>query len=116
MLDRLKQYGNILSPAGTAELIATVQAYKERYAENWLAEYKAANPEITELVDLVANYEFPQAWEQMVVLVNGWIDTEENWALRIGYRTSADVFLQKFKPDAERMHQQLRAEIDRPRF
>jgi hypothetical protein len=116
ILDRLKRFEVFLTPAGTDELTGAVQAYRKQYGEEWLTKFRDANPDLCILVDLAANYEFEAAWSELQRMVDEWIDGEPGTMKRIGLHAAKGVFLNGAKPDIERVHAALRAEIDRPRF
>jgi len=116
LIDRLKQLEVFITPAGTAELIGAVQTYRRAYGEKWLVEFRTNNPGLCDLVELAANYDFPEAWDKLISQVDEWIDGEPSLIKRIGLHAAKGAALDGAKPDVEKLHAALKAEIDRPRF
>lgn len=113
--DRIMRYSEFLSEKGRADLAGAVAAWRVQ-GDTWLEEFKAVEPELAELVDLIANYDFPDAFDRLKEMADEWIDGEPNVFKRMGLRTAKDFTLDKARPDIEKLHVLVRAEIDRPRF
>jgi hypothetical protein len=115
LLDRINVLEQLLGEKGTAEFVAAVRAYRDRYGSSWLEQFKLRMPHFTEIIDLCANYEFDEAWDRLCQLADDWIEGEPNTIKRMGLYTVKTGILAGARPDIEKLHAAVRYEIDRPR-
>lgn len=113
IVERLDALKPLLGEKGMQDMADAVAAYRAQYGKPWLAEFKRNNPALTDLMDLIANYEFDEAWQRLFTLVDEWIDTEPGIGKRIAYRAAANVTLGGARPEIAKLHAMVRAEIDR---
>ncbi len=114
---KIEHYKHYFSAAGRAEILNVVRHFKEYYGENWLDEFKIDNPEAAVIVDIVANHDAPDALVQLKKFIDEELDRNVKG---IFWRSTAKVavfgYLDANKPDVFKLHADLKAEIDKPRF
>jgi hypothetical protein len=117
MIDDVAQYQHLLTSAGREELLRVIAAFKQRYGENWLAEFKAKNPTYVDIVDLCANFEFEPAFAELKKIIAGKIAAAgHGFFTEQIFSTSANVFLEGARGDLQILHGRIKGEIDKPRF
>jgi hypothetical protein len=115
LIERFESLRPLLGEKGMQDLANAVAEYRAVFGKKWLAEFKTDNPTLSELIDLIANYEFDEAWLKLNEHVETWIDAEDSLGKRVGLRIAANAFLPGAKPDIAKLHAFVRFEIDRPR-
>lgn len=116
VIDKIKAYEPYLSAKGREDLIITIQTYRKTYGKEWLEKFKAHNPDLCDFVDLIVNYDISEFWKALDGMIEGWISDESETWKRLAIRAAVNVFLPGAKPDIEKLHWAVKAEIDRPRF
>lgn len=114
--DRFDQLKVFLTESGRVELVGAIKAYRSQYGEAWLAEFKAQNLHLAEIVDLIVNHDLTPAVEALLQKAGEWIEGEPEMWKRIALRGSIKIFIDSAMPDLEKLHTAIRAEIDRPRI
>jgi hypothetical protein len=119
--DRVDVFKQFLTGPGREELVGAFTAYRRQYGAAWLEEFKNNNPVLADVVDLIANYDFPEALEEIRSLASQWIDQEPEEDLvqvmkKAGLRIGLKGAIAGLEPDLLKLHTALRAEIDRPQF
>jgi hypothetical protein len=116
LTSKFEAFKPLLTAVGREGLAQVIRVYREKYGENWFAEYKARNADTAEIVDLICNNDFPAALDGLLQKTEVWIEGIENHWSRAGVRLTIKLYLDGMKPDLEKLHTVIRAEIDRPRF
>lgn len=119
LFDRLKVYTPMLCDKGREDLAGVIHAWRDAYGAKWFEAYKAANPSMTFVVDLAANYEFPEAFEKLKEEADAWVDAGPNVTIadkakRVGLRATAKAILSEYRPELEKLHAFIRSEIHKP--
>jgi hypothetical protein len=117
VIEEFEKYRTLLTSEGREELGAAMAAFRRSYGEEWLEEFKAKNPDYSLIVELAANYDFPQAFAELKKYILARIADENGGYLqgRI-FQGVAEAFLNGSHDELRILHSFVRAEIDRPRF
>lgn len=117
MIDQLSNYVNFVMPSGRAALVEAMRQYKTAYGAEWLTKFKAANPELTDLVDIIANYDAEPAFHELLEYADAMIEANvEGSFFQIAAKTAAKTTIDANRQNILDTHAALRAEIDKPRF
>ena len=94
-----------------------MRQFKEAYGENWIAEFKAANPEMTIIVDLVANHTAQEAFSSLKEFVAEQIrESDLSIFAQIPVNTLAMATLNQNERNIYDTHKLLLDVIDKKRF
>ncbi len=105
----IEYYKFFLTQGGREWVIGKIAEAKTTYGAQWLAEFKRDYPILADLVDLAANYEPDAAFSQLHKIV-------ENKTGSFLATYVAKPFLEANRAEVYKLHSELKAEIDRPRF
>jgi hypothetical protein len=114
---KIEIYKYFFSQVGREEIISEIQRFKAEHGKNWLKEFKRDFPDLVVIIDLVANYNANDALLKFKEFIAGEIDSQMNSIFtRIAAKAAAFGFLDTNKQDVFKLHADLKAEIDKPRF
>jgi hypothetical protein len=114
---KIEIFKHFFSAAGTEEILSEIRQYKNDYGAAWLSEFQADFPDLTVIVDLIANHGATDAFlifkEHIAAQIDG---KQDSFFARVAARGVAFGFLETHKADIFKLHEILKAEIDKPRF
>lgn len=117
MIKNLEQFQTLLTDDGADYVVAGMQQFREAYGENWLEEFKQANPHLVFIVDIVANYEFDAALhafrDHVINLIN---NSEESELIKVGQKSLAKGLINANAGELQKLHSKLKSEINKKRF
>lgn len=116
-LSKIEIYKYFFSQAGREEIVKEIRRFKEEHGKNWLKEFKRDFPDLTVMIDLVANYDAQTAFDELKKFVESELENsiDSIWG-RIAAKGAIFGFLEANKPDVFKLHADLKAEIDKPRI
>jgi hypothetical protein len=129
--EKIRAYQHFITANGRAEIQKLIARWKEEHGKNWIREFKKDFPIMRDVIDLAANFDAPEAFIKLKDLLAFEIQThfepERKAAntflsqLAVGTKeaaakTAALSFLDSNQTDVFKLHAELRAEIDKPRF
>lgn len=116
-LSNLESYQFFLSQNGRNAILSEIKKFKETYGKNWLNEFKKDFPDLVKIVDLIANHNANDAFLKLKELVAIEIENQyENFFARLAAKVAVNGFLDAHQKDVFKLHSDLKAEIDKPRF
>jgi hypothetical protein len=116
-LSEFQKYQFFISENGRREIINEMRKFKAQYGATWLKEFKRDFPDLVVIVDLIANHNATDAYLKFQEFVSKQIDSEiKSVVLRVAAKTAAHTFLDSNKAEVFKLHSELKAEIDAPRF
>ena len=116
-LSQIEIYKYFFSDAGREEIKAEIQRYRQTHGKKWLEEFKSDFPDLTFIIDLIANYNAANAFYFLKDYIAGELDKSiESVFARIAAKGAIFGFLEANKPAVYQLHTELRAEIDRKQF
>lgn len=116
-LSKVEIYKYFFSAAGREEIVKEIHRFKQTHGKNWLKEFKRDFPDLVIIIDLVANFEAQPAFDEFKKFVESELEKSIDSIFgRIAARGAIFGFLEANKPDVFKLHADLKAEIDKPRF
>lgn len=120
MINRFKTLlENFTTPQGFAEIQEEFSQYKSKYGEKWLTEFKLDYPDLSTIIDLIANNTADDAFLKFKDFAKTTIEREMSGKSNFFIQPAvfaAMVYFDNQKPLLMDLHGKLKAEIDRPRF
>ena len=114
---KIEIYKYFFSQTGREEITKEIRRFKEMHGKNWLKEFKADFPDLVVIIDLVANYNGNDAFLKFKEFVAGEVESQiDSFFARLTAKTAIFAFLDANKEDVFKLHADLKAEIDKPRF
>lgn len=114
---QIENFRYFFSDAGREEIKAEIRQYQQTHGKLWLKNFKADFPDLTFIIDLIANHNAPNAFYFLKEYIAGELDsTIESVFGRIAAKGAIFGFLEQNKPSVYQLHNELKAEIDRKQF
>lgn len=102
-------YKHFLTDNGREWIIQKMTIAKKTYGQKWLVEFKRDFPILSDLVDLAANYDQEAAFSELLKIVERKVGSFLTQYV-------AKPFLEANRAEVYKLHSELKAEIDKPRF
>ena len=116
-LSQIEIYKYFFSAAGREEIKTEIRQYQQTHGKKWLKQFKNDFPDLTFIIDLIANHTAPDAFSHLKEFIAGELDAKfESVFVRIAAKSAVFGFLETNKPSVYQLHSELRAEIDRKQF